>query len=616
MAGPILWNLGNLLLLVVVLSRESVVATVLGRYSPAYAAGVIFSLIFACVVAALTLMPSGRRSGRRAVNRVLAQISQYRLGLPIAAAAIIAIFTLILSLPFSVEFIIWLLLFNLVLAAAVLVSSPPADTPDAQRAALTLLPVLLGIVLVVSFFSAHAVPVEQSSGDEPAWTNMAVTWNTTGQAYIKFSGQDVFPIAPGAGWWIAPYGLWLRVFGVSFAAGRMFIWLAYLAAAGCIGYAGARLYDRHTGLTAALLAAVSPLFLSYRIIRPEIGLAAIGALLLVAYSGGKKRPLWAFGAGWLAVFSLEIHAAGLAFIVALLILYGLDALTRLRARRNPFTRQVFALIAGMGVGTIIYLALHVLIQVEPAAYFDYLQSTRGFLGNNRWLEWIGNSFDLLWARSPLEMLLIGVATMALIVRRTPGDRLILRFFAATALSYFLLVPEPYRYLVIFIPFIALGMAALVSYGFRAAVAPPRPAVSLLALAGLCAPFFASSLPGVSLNPMPATEVTPIIERTRALSSPDQAIVGDPFSYWGLSDYPEFYVTWAEYELIRGLGYTTADELWAAIDPALVVNVYRPGFPEIPAALKRYITEQHYRLVDSFTWQGYPVEFWRRPEPVG
>ena len=76
------------------------------------------------------------------------------------------------------------------------------------------------------------------------------------------------------------------------------------------------------------------------------------------------------------------------------------------------------------------------------------------------------------------------------------------------MGYFLLVPEPFRYLVIFMPFIAWGIAALISYGYRAVAAPPRPAVSLLMLAVLCAPFFAVSLPGVSLNPMRPAELSP------------------------------------------------------------------------------------------------------------
>lgn len=610
--GRILWNVGNLILLALVLARESDAAVVLGRYSLTYALGLAFSLALVAGVAALTLTQPGRRLWARTTFRWLSRIAPSPVGMGILVAGVIAGLTLVWSLPFSLGYILHLVLFNIVMAAAALASSSTAAQPGARNRALTALQALLIVVLAVSLWSAHAVPPEHSYGDEPAWTNMAVTLATTGQAYIKFSGQEQFPITPGVGWWIAPYALWIKAFGVSLAAGRVFIWLAYVAAVACTGWAGARLYDRHTGLAAALLTAVSPLMLSYRIIRPEIGLAAVGALVVLAWLASQKRALWAFVAGWLAIFSLEIHAAGLAYIVALLIMFGLDGLARLRKRRNPFTRQVFAVVAGMGVGTLIYLGLHVLIQPEPEAYLAFLRSTRSFLSMDRWLEWVSEAGRLFWGRSPLELVLTAAAVVALIARRTPGDRVVLRFFAATLVSYFVLVPESHRYLVVFMPFIAWGNAALISYGFRAAPAPPRPVASLLALAAVSAPFLAVSLPGLSVNPMPAAEPPPIVERVRALSSPNDVIVSDLFTYWWLSDYPELYVSQAEYELTRGLGYTTGEELWAALDPMLVVQVYSPGFPRMPPALEEYLTDQQYELVETLEWEGNRVEIYLKP----
>ncbi|MBL8146638.1 MAG: hypothetical protein JNL34_09670 [Anaerolineae bacterium] len=609
-----LWLIGNLVLLGAAFSHTSDAGAVVGRYSVTYTAGLAVSAALVGCATFLGFTRHGQRAMGRAAGRLDALVQRHGLK-AVAALALLLLagFTLLFSLPADIQYVELLLLFNATMLIVSLGMRPTSVAAQADASINRLLWLLLAAVLAVSFFSAHAVPHEQGHGDEAAWTNMAETLRTSGQAYIKISGHSPVTIPPGAGWWVAPYAVWLNVFGVSLSSGRVFIWLFYLAAVASIGWAGARLYDRTTGLIAAILTAASPFVLTFRIIRPEIGLAAIGALLLVLYLASRKRPLWGFAAGLLATLSLEIHAAGLAYIVALILMFASDALAALIQRRNPFERRQFAAIAGLALGTAIYWVTHILIQADPAAYFAFLRSSRDFLSGLPSGDVLARTVASYWERSPLELLLTGLAVIALLVRRTPSDRIILRFFAFTLAAYLLLVPEPFTYLIILMPFMALGLASLLTWGTTATPAQSRNRYALVAAATLCAPFLALSLPGVSPNPMPATEITPVMQRARELSTPDEVVAGDGFAWWGFTDYPEFYAFWAEWEATRGLSDVASENMWETLQPALIFMVYYPGFPDMPPAMRTYLDEHGFVLVDSFEWEGHPAEFYRRPD---
>ncbi len=613
MAGRILWLLGNLVLLAAALSHSSDVGTILGRYSTSYA--LALAVAFATVIGAAFV--SLTRSGRKMLERAAARYNGWiaRRGawaVVVPALMLLAALTLLFWLPTDIQYIELLLLFNILLlliaAARSVADGTPANVPVNR-----LLWVVLIAILAFALFSAHAVPPEQGHGDEAAWANMAHTLRTTGQAYIRISGHAIQPIPPGVGWWVAPYAVWQGLFGPGMASGRVFIWGLYLAAVACIGLAGARLYDRTTGLIAALLSAASLFMLTYRIIRPDIGLAAVGGLLFVLYLASRKRPLWAFAAGWVAVLGLEIHAASLAYIVAMILMFATDALPAIWQRRNPFERRQFALVAGMACGIMLYLALHVLILPDPASFFTTLRANRGFLRGLPDLELLTKVFQTFWVRSPLEVLLVLLGLWVLVVRRAPGDRVVLRFFAFTLLSHLLFVPVADGYLVLFMPFMALAMARLLTFADHPTPAPFRRTYSLLAAAAFCAPFIALALPGLSLNPIPPTELTPVMQRARELSTPDEVVVGDGFTWWGLTDYEHFYAFWSEFELTIGLGFDTPRDLYAGLDPQLVFYVYRPGFPNMPTGMLAYVNEAGFELVDSFVWENLPVEFYRRPE---
>src|SRR5947199_392476 len=83
----------------------------------------------------------------------------------------------------------------------------------------------LALLLLIGLFSTHYVPQEEVSGDEPTLTDIGMTWLHTGNAYLRIVALKPVPITPGFGYWTVLLGEWMRVFGVTLASGRLFMWL-------------------------------------------------------------------------------------------------------------------------------------------------------------------------------------------------------------------------------------------------------------------------------------------------------------------------------------------------------------------------------------------------------
>jgi hypothetical protein len=601
----IIWNLVNLILFGLILSNQSTGGTILGRYTPSYAVGIGLTFIVISLIFLFTAFPSLRQfpvkshSLHPLNNRTMV----------IAASLVLIGSTALWALQIDARYIKLFLTFNVVYFVVLLLDAPLNEV-RAKRWEL-----LLGIVLVILLFfgvlTVRTVPEEQSSGDEASWTSYAEAYLTNHQIYYKVMNAPPITITPGIGYWVVIYAAWLHSFGITLASGRLFIWLIYVIGVACIGVAGWRLYSRWIGLVSAILTAASMLVLSYRIIRPEIGLPIVGALLIVLYLSSEKRPLWAFFAGWLAVLSLEIHAAGLAYILGIIGMYAIDLLKEMWQRRSPFQVRYVAFALGGLVGAGFFVVMHILILPEPAYYFQNLGLARGFMSSLPQIQTFLTVLQNYWQRAALEFCLLVLSLVALAFRRTRIDLLLLRFFLLTLIPYVLLVPGPERYLIVFTPFVAISIGVFLSIGFSRRLS--FYSLSTTALLCLCGPFLALMLPQISLaNPLLPTQPTVIDERIRALSDPNSVVVGDIFSYWALTDYQGFYADIAEYEDGNRAYYGDGYRLWQALEPDVVFHVAYPGFPSMPPQLGRYINEYHYHEVDSFIANNYLVHVWYRP----
>jgi hypothetical protein len=173
--------------------------------------------------------------------------------------------------PFDARLLKLLITFNSLCLGLWISFTLPPDSAQVSRLWQWILFGVLIFILIIGLFSAHYVPSEQSSGDEAAWTDMAVTWLQTGQAYFRIGAWTPLPVSPGYGYWTILLAGWMQIFGISLASGRLFMWVVYAIAVLAISAAGWSLYDRWVGLFAGVITAGSTYVLSTRIIRPELG---------------------------------------------------------------------------------------------------------------------------------------------------------------------------------------------------------------------------------------------------------------------------------------------------------------------------------------------------------
>lgn len=585
------WNGINLVLLVSAFAHQSTSPAVLGRYTPLYAASLVASLALVILVLTISRFWSGR---------LLASFSSsWDAG---AALLLFAGTTALWLVPFDASDVKLLFTFNAVCLGMWIASAPAKDDEPRRRWQPILSGVLL-LILVVAFFSARSVPPEQSSGDESYWTDMAITWLRTGQAYFRIGAWTPLPISPGYGYWVVALAGWTQVFGISLASGRLFMWAVYALAVLAITVAGWRLYDRWVGLLGGLVLAGSAYVLSTRIVRPELGLAVVGSLLILLRL--RKQPVWALVSGLVVTLSLEIHASALAYIVAVGGVYFTDLFLE---RDDPlrFRRFAFLVIGGL-IGGALYAYFNILSLPDPGYFFTALRGERGFLSGYDW-QWFERALSIYGGRAPLELIVVALALVALILRRGKGDGLLLRFLAFTIIGYAIFVPGGERYLIVFAPFCYLAIAALACFGLDKLPGGRRLAGAALAIFCLCSPALARMLPAVQANILATGDIPTRVQRVRELSSLTTIIVGDANDYWWFTEYGDYYTFWAEYSHTLEI----AEDLWARINPDIVYFTAYPGSPEISPLLKQWMDDGHYISLESVESDGFTTLIWRRP----
>ncbi|MBE2184536.1 MAG: hypothetical protein IAE89_13990 [Anaerolineae bacterium] len=539
-------------------------------------------------------------------------------------AVVLLMFVLLLS---NSDFSLVLIMTNIVMFtfAVVLISHFDTKTTNSTSRGISLfiliLCLMLGLVLFTVFFTASYLPAAQLGGDEAGWTNYALTYLREGQIYYQFMGAQPIPVTPGVGYWVVLYAAWLQRFGVSESSGRLFIFVVYLLGVGAVGIASWRIFSskRHNnnneigklaGVIAALIMASSLLVHEFRLVRPEIALIIPGAFILCLYFA-ETRSKWSrfivgLGMGGLAGISLEIHAAGITWIITVAVILTWDMLSQWR-KHSPFLDMRFlgAAIGGVGVA-ILYVNLHILILPDPGYFFSNLNQGRGFLTRIFDLSQLLETLIRYSLYAPFELIAAGMGILGLVVRNTLLDRQLLRFFAVTGISYYVFVPDASKYFVVFTPLIVLSLTSLIIYGFQGGGDQVRFSIStrgqqarIMALIALVAPLAIHLVPVISLeNPYPPHQVGSKDEVLRTFSDSDTVIVGDIDSYWSFTDYPNFYSIMAEIEAPKSIENINTHPygIWDLIEPDVVVQTNPPIFVQIVPHLSRYLVDMNYQQI--------------------
>ena len=305
--------------------------------------------------------------------------------------------------------------------------------------------VIAALAVVGNIFTLTSYPTIHT--DEGWYANLAQNWIATGN---RWTTLDIGPFPDGRGQSTTllgalPTRLAIQLWGLSLQSIRLPSLLAGLALLGVTIAIGSLLWSWHSGILAALVLALQPLFLlTSHLVRPEIWLALVVMLALECSLLGWKhnQPLWDTAAALLAVLSLEIHQNGAVFAIGLaatyLVHYGLAVWYR------PGGLCFFS--TGL-LGALVYLYRFVrgLALSQSSGAVSLLSGnsshTIPLLSSNpiHWLLKEAARYVIYFGKDPMGALLLGLAIGLALRRRTETDRLLLAWLLGSAIALMLLV---------------------------------------------------------------------------------------------------------------------------------------------------------------------------------
>ncbi len=341
---------------------------------------------------------------------------------------------------------------------------PPVDgaraeaRPVSRRDFAIFVIVVLGLAQIVSGMTLTAFP--DIHPDEAWYANLALNWLETGKAWTTV---DIGPFDGGQGMGTTllgavPSRLAIELFGLNLQSLRLLSFLAGIGALATVAVVGAQLWSWRTGCLAAAALALQTVFLvSSHMSRPEVWLLLAAMLALAASLVGWRReqPLWDALAAVLAVGSVEIHQHGAVFAVALASTY-LARYGR-RAWREPGALY-FGVVAGLG-GSLVLVRTFGPGGQNAMSALGLGTSHSVPLFSSHPLSWplkeLGR-YVAYFADAQLDALLIGLAVLLAVRRRTISDRIALSWLAGAAIGMMLLVSRVF--IVYLLPM--AGVAAL------------------------------------------------------------------------------------------------------------------------------------------------------------
>ena len=424
------------------------------------------------------------------------------------------------------------------------ISSPrlPYLGPDAAWRAATA--VLLAAIIALHLFSLLRTPPPHV--DDAWYANRGWALIQTGRplgtldagVFDGFEGGWTY--IPWVGPWFLSLGIW--VFGLSLFSVRV-VSLAFGLVLLLAVYTFANhLYGPRAGLLAVLLTSTSNAFFhSSHVARPDIMVAALGfgAIALSATDRSSGISLRGVLAGLAVAAAFEIHPNGLVYAPAIAALYLLE-----HGRSLLRIRRFWSFLCGLGVGLLVYAAMHVLAYPQT-----YLALTRQiytpwrtpplFMPNpGAWLQSVVRVLVMVVSASQLRTPLIVAAFFALLQRRSAPDKKLLVLFGTLILAFGLLVRHKMGYFAIDVaPAADLLLAAFLDkllHGLHTASrgGPLRRRFVLGLLVGLCMVFlFAATAP--TLMPLlndPMVDYWAVVERIRQTVPPDSSLMGSQ-TYW-------------------------------------------------------------------------------------
>lgn len=422
--------------------------------------------------------------------------------------------------------------------------SPLADSSRTQL----LNRVLMTVIIVGMLAHLLTLTIHPRVFIDEAWiSNASWTWLTTG---VNFDSMHAGVLDQFGYEWLnrffvgqAPYVISFGLFGLGLFQARLVAWFFGAVLLFSTVMAARRLHGLTVGLLAAVFLMLSLPFLQASRWRQDIMLTAFVMLAfwlaLMALQDGK---LWAhFLAGFLLGVGLDVHQSATLFIPALaalyLFYYGKAVLVR---------RGTWAVGIGGAVGLAIFAAIHLLPSPET---YSKLMSFHVASGGQAELpvthptsliaSLIGELGRYGFRRNPVDLVLIGIAGLWMLKRRTRADVLLL-VFAAVGFADFVLFSgnKTNLYAIHMYPFFMLMVAVLFVSLLRYATRVDRSRwVRFVSIAGLVLyAGYGTFRLAQTISTTQGYDYYSITNQIRAVLPPQARVMGMPMWWFGLADY--------------------------------------------------------------------------------
>ncbi len=408
--------------------------------------------------------------------------------------------------------------------------------------------------------------------------------------------QGYWTYIPWLGAWFV--SLSIRVLGLSLFSVRLVSLILALLLLSAVYVFTKDLYGPRVGLLAVLMTSLSgPFLYSAHVARPDVGVAAFGfaAVALTTTDRSTRFAIKSLLSGLAVALAFELHPNGMLYGPAVVALY-LSAHGKSLFRSRRF--WTFAI--GLGVGLVLYLAIHVL--PYPQTYWTLTRVIYGpwrippllATGFTGWLDSLVEVLMLLGTASALRAAVTAAGLVALARRRAAGDRKALFLLAALILSFAALVRHKLPYFAIELTpaadiLLAAFVGKLLHDGRQMRARPRLSRVAYEALVVLVVVLLtgAAALAWAPASQDPTADYQAVVERIRQTVPPDSTLMGSQ-TYW--FDFPNLrYYSWENLVYYqRSVPGTTL---------AAALTALHPGYLLIDGHLQEYVTYDRRQLTE-------------------
>lgn len=507
---------------------------------------------------------------------------------------------------------------NWLLVAALGILSLPDRATRFRRWPLLLTGVLIPLLILVLMGNMSMRPWQP---DEPFWADMGASFFSTGQVYSRLWLRDSgWPINPGYGWSLVGYGWLLHHLGFKVEVGRVWVFAFHCLTFFGVYLVAARLYGRRAGIISAAFAALSLAFLGSYDYRPNHQLPAAALLAVFAALQGRcspsaaRRRIWHVICGLVVTLSLELHAAGINFAVAMTLFYtGELVIQSFRLRRLAAMKHLVWYVVGAAIGSLIFY----IFNISPVGGLQvYLRElTIGY--DARWSWSFSRLFFFTTWPSLLEFCIISSGFAYLLWRRNQADRYYLGIVLCFLIAAGIFNTNPY--LSVFSGLYPVIVGPLIVDGFRSALFPPGLNRRGVWIAGCILIMMFGQLYSEILSKRPVGyflirgELPPFLfyELTPALQpyiQPDDKIVSLPDLIWTFPDYDIVTFT-SEMQVAQKWGLQSTEEVWEQVQPTAIVGI--PQLINFPAGLQEYISRNAFEICSELRVMNFEIDIYRR-----